>query len=72
MASELAAVPDDTANTRTRVSKNSPNTASSRSDQLIRAVGQRHALVGGGDGLEDFAADGGGVVGFEVAHGRLF
>ena len=32
-ASEFAAVPDDTANTRTCVPKNSPYTASSRSDQ---------------------------------------
>ena len=32
-ASELAAVPDDTANTRTFVPKNSPYTASMRSDQ---------------------------------------
>jgi hypothetical protein len=31
-ASEFAAVPDDTANTRTSVSKNRPKTASSRSD----------------------------------------
>ena len=34
----------------------------------VRAVGERDAAVGGGDRVEDFAADRGRVVGFEVAH----
>ena len=54
------------------VPKNSPNTAIEPFRPAIRAIGDRRAVVGVGEGLKDFTADRGRVVGLEKAHGLRF